>query len=351
LTPFFLALQLLATQDPSQNAQHVLRTDDVASVDLSTDDAKTDYALGFTVGSNIARGKPFAPDRAAAISNGLDDALSGKSAQVDMPTYGPKVQQMMSARTPPPPGLAEEKKKGTDFADTAAQQLGAEKLASGLVFKSIKAGSGANPTAADVVQVNYEGKLTDGTVFDASAKHGGPATFPLNHVIPCWTEGLQKLKMGGKAELVCPSSIAYGDMGHPPTIPGGATLVFTVELLGINRAGAQPGAAKATAKEEKAEKRRDASLLVCNAHYWRRKIQQEYANAKYGGVIDMEEVYFDEQQAAAEEPDENLAEAKKWLRENHVKPLPCRSFTLYDDGRYQDDAATDGDMTNKADAP
>jgi len=218
-----------------------------AKSDLSTDDAKTEYALGFTVGNNIARGKPFTSDQAAAISNGLGDALAGKTAQIDMPTYGPKVQQMMSARTPPPPGgpgapptaadpakLLEEKKKGTDFAEAAAKQAGAEKLASGLVFKSLTAGSGASPTAADVVQVNYEGKLTDGTVFDASAKHGGPATFPLNHVIPCWTEGVQKLKMGGKAELICPSSIAYGDMGHPPTIPGGATLVFTVELLDIN---------------------------------------------------------------------------------------------------------------------
>ena len=218
-----------------------------AKSDLSSEDAKTEYALGFTVGNNIARGKPFTSDQAAAISAGISDGLSGKSAQVDMPTYGPKVQQMMGARTPPPPGagpgtppsaadpakLAEEKKKGTDFADAAAKQPGAEKLASGLVFKSLAPGSGANPTAADVVQVNYEGKLTDGTVFDASAKHGGPATFPLNHVIPCWTEGVQKMKVGGKSRLVCPSDIAYGDQGRPG-IPGGSTLIFEIELLSIS---------------------------------------------------------------------------------------------------------------------
>ncbi len=157
-----------------------------AKPDLSTDEAKTDYALGFTVGTNIARGKPFTSDQAASIASGLGDALSSKTAQVDMPTFGPKVQQMMMARTPPPTGagpgappqpadpakLAEEKKKGADFAEVAAKQPGAEKLASGLVFKPLSAGSGASPTAADVVQVNYEGKLTDGTVFDASAKHG-----------------------------------------------------------------------------------------------------------------------------------------------------------------------------------
>jgi FKBP-type peptidyl-prolyl cis-trans isomerase FkpA len=224
-----------------------------AKPDLSTDDAKVHYALGFTVGSNMARGKPFTAEQAAAIAAGLDDSATSKTAQLDMQTYGPKVQQMMTARMgapgagpggpggpgapPADPGkLLEEKKKGADFAETAAKAPGAEKLASGLVFKSTSPGTGASPTATDVVKVNYEGKLTDGTVFDASSKHGGPASFPLNRVIPCWTEGVQKLKVGGKAQLVCPSSIAYGDTGHPPAIPGGATLVFTIELLDINAA-------------------------------------------------------------------------------------------------------------------
>jgi FKBP-type peptidyl-prolyl cis-trans isomerase FkpA len=81
--------------------------------------------------------------------------------------------------------------------------------------------------------VHYEGKLTDGTIFDSSVQRGEPASFPLNGVIPCWTEGMQKLKVGGKAKLVCPSAIAYGDQGRPPKIPGGATLVFEVELLEI----------------------------------------------------------------------------------------------------------------------
>ena len=205
--------------------------------DLSSDDAKTRYALGFTVGSNISRGKAFTADEAAAIAEGLGDGLVAKTAQVDMPTFGPKVQQMMMARqgqagagpgqppSPPTPAdpakILEEKKKGSDYADKASKEPGAEKLPSGMVFKSITPGAGASPTASDVVKVNYEGKLVDGTVFDASDKHGGPATFPLNHVIPCWTEGVQKLKVGGKAQLICPSAIAYGDNGHPPTIPGG----------------------------------------------------------------------------------------------------------------------------------
>ncbi len=115
----------------------------------------------------------------------------------------------------------------------AAKEPGAVVSASGLVYKSLKEGTGPSPKASDSVKANYKGTLTDGTKFDASADHGGPISFPLNRVIPCWTEGVQKIKMGGKAKLTCPSAIAYGPNGMGP-IPGGATLVFEVELVGIN---------------------------------------------------------------------------------------------------------------------
>ena len=114
------------------------------------------------------------------------------------------------------------------------------------MFKSLGGGAGEQPKAPDTVKVNYKGTLTDGTEFDSSYKRGQPAEFPLMGVIPCWTEGLQKMKTGEKARLVCPSSIAYGDQGRPPTIPGGATLVFEVELVGITTK-AQPGDAGAVA--------------------------------------------------------------------------------------------------------
>ena len=93
------------------------------------------------------------------------------------------------------------------------------------------------------MKVNYRGTLIDGNEFDSSYKRNEPVEFPLNTVIPCWVEALEKLSVGGKAKVVCPSEIAYGDQGRPPQIPGGATLVFEVELLGINPAGA-PAAAK-----------------------------------------------------------------------------------------------------------
>ncbi len=102
------------------------------------------------------------------------------------------------------------------------------------MFKSLKDGTGASPKATDTVKVNYKGSLVDGTKFDASADHGGPITFPLNRVIPCWTEGVQKMKVGGTAKLTCPSAIAYGPRGAGGVIPPNATLVFEVELIAIN---------------------------------------------------------------------------------------------------------------------
>jgi FKBP-type peptidyl-prolyl cis-trans isomerase FkpA len=103
---------------------------------------------------------------------------------------------------------------------------------SGLVYKSVKDGTGASPTATDVVRVHYKGTFPDGKEFDSSYKRGQPAEFPLNRVIKCWTEGVQKMKVGGKAQLVCPPAIAYGERGGGP-IPPNATLHFEVELLGI----------------------------------------------------------------------------------------------------------------------
>jgi FKBP-type peptidyl-prolyl cis-trans isomerase FkpA len=103
-----------------------------------------------------------------------------------------------------------------------------------LVYRSLREGKGASPTAADAVRVHYRGTLLDGTEFDSSYKRNEPATFPLNRVIPCWTEGVQRMKVGGKAELVCPPGLAYGERGAGGLIPPNATLRFEIELLAIN---------------------------------------------------------------------------------------------------------------------
>jgi len=122
-----------------------------------------------------------------------------------------------------------------EYLDKAAAEPGAQKTASGLIYRELQPGTGASPKATDTVRVHYRGTLIDGTEFDSSYKRNEPAEFPLNMVIPAWTEGVQKMKVGGKSHLVCPAHIAYGQRGAPPVIPGGATLIFEIELLGITK--------------------------------------------------------------------------------------------------------------------
>ena len=124
----------------------------------------------------------------------------------------------------------------TDLAATAAaKEPGAVVTASGLVYRSIKEGDGPSPAAIDKVKVHYRGTFPDGREFDSSYKRNQAAEFPLDHVIKCWTEGVQKMKVGGKAKLTCPASIAYGERGAGGVIPPNATLQFEVELLGISK--------------------------------------------------------------------------------------------------------------------
>jgi len=120
-----------------------------------------------------------------------------------------------------------------DLAATAAKEKGAVVTPSGLVYRALREGSGASPSAADTVKVHYRGTLTDGTEFDSSYKRNAPAQFPLGGVIPCWTEGVQRMKVGGKAQLVCPAAIAYGARGAGGVIPPNATLKFEIELLEV----------------------------------------------------------------------------------------------------------------------
>ena len=123
---------------------------------------------------------------------------------------------------------------GALFALGAAQAAEPVTTASGLVYESLKDGTGASPKASDTVRVHYRGTFPDsGKEFDSSIARGQPIEFPLSGVIPCWTEGVQKMKVGGKAKLTCPPAIAYGSRGACGVIPPNATLNFEVELLGI----------------------------------------------------------------------------------------------------------------------
>lgn len=121
----------------------------------------------------------------------------------------------------------------SNAAAEAAKEPGAVVTPSGLVFRSLKDGTGPSPTATDTVKVHYRGTFPDGREFDSSYKRNEAIEFPLSGVIKCWTEGVQKMKVGGKAKLTCPPSIAYGERGAGPAVPPNATLHFEVELLGI----------------------------------------------------------------------------------------------------------------------
>lgn len=116
-----------------------------------------------------------------------------------------------------------------------ASAVATETLPSGVMIMHTVVGTGALPNAVDRVKVHYRGTLADGTEFDSSYKRNEPAVFPLNRVVPCWTQGLQKIKVGGKATLTCPPATAYGERGAPGAVPPNATLTFEVELLAIER--------------------------------------------------------------------------------------------------------------------
>jgi FKBP-type peptidyl-prolyl cis-trans isomerase FkpA len=210
---------------------------------LATDDDKTLYALGVLLSRNL-EAFSLTPQEVDLVKAGLEDGALGKPTKVDAEKLGENVQNLYKKRMD---ALGQkDKDAGAAYLTKAAAEPGATKTASGIVIKTLTAGTGASPAATDEVKVHYEGTLVNGKVFDSSIKRGEPATFPLNGVIPCWTEAVQTMKVGGKAQIVCPSDLAYGERGSPPQIRPNNTLIFQVELLDIMKPGA-PGAPGAAA--------------------------------------------------------------------------------------------------------
>lgn len=189
-----------------------------------TEDEKAFYALGVALSQNIA-GFELAPAELELVKQGLSDGATGKAASFDPQPHFAKLQQLQQSRSAAAAKV---------HLDKAAAEKGAKKTPSGLIITTLTEGKGATPKATDTVKVHYHGTFPDGKVFDSSVQRKEPATFALNEVIACWTEGLQLMKVGGKSRLVCPGSIAYGERGRPG-IPPNATLVFEVELLEIQK--------------------------------------------------------------------------------------------------------------------
>ena len=208
-----------------------------------TEDQKSLYALGVHLNKQLSI-FDLTPDELKYVQQGMNDAASGKKLAVELEAQMPKIGEFAQARM----AKASEKTKAAakPFLEKAAAEAGAQKTASGLIYKEIKAGTGNQPKPTDTVKVHYVGTLMDGKEFDSSIKRGQPVEFPLGQIIPCWAEGVGMMKAGGKAKLVCPAELAYGDKGRPPVIPGGAPLVFEVELLEIKAAAAPAPSAPET---------------------------------------------------------------------------------------------------------
>jgi FKBP-type peptidyl-prolyl cis-trans isomerase len=196
----------------------------------TTEDQKVLYSIGVVIAKQLDVFNLSAKEL-EFVKQGIADSASRRQLVVESEVYQQKINQLAQSRMK----ITAEKQKITSkaFLESATKEKGAQSFASGLIYVPIKEGTGAQPKDTDTVKVNYTGKFVDGKVFDSSVTRGQPAEFQLNQVIKCWTEGVAKMKVGGKAKLVCPAAIAYGEQGRPPIIPGEAALIFEVELLNI----------------------------------------------------------------------------------------------------------------------
>jgi len=218
---------------------------------LGSEDEKTFYAMGLMLGQNLSK-LEMTENELKAFNKGIYTAAKNQKPELEWMEYQMKVQEMFQARMQ----KAGEKQKvdGKKFMENFLKESGVKKTESGLAYKVITEGTGATPKATDEVEVHYHGTLMDGTVFDSSVDRKETVTFPLDRVIKGWTEGLQLMKEGGKTKFVIPSELAYGEMGAPPKIPGGATLVFDVELIKIKKPGDKTAEKSANAVTDKKKK-------------------------------------------------------------------------------------------------
>ncbi len=200
-----------------------------AQTTADSEDQKVLYAIGLALAQQLTQ-LSLTADELERVQAGMSDSLLGRTPQVELQQYGPKIQPFVEARMAA--AAAEEKVASTAFVEQQAAEPGATRTESGIVISELAAGSGSSPSATDRVKVHYEGRLRDGRLFDSSRERGTPAEFNLDQVVPCWTEAVQTMRVGGKSRIVCPAELAYGDDGRPG-IPGGAALVFEVELLDI----------------------------------------------------------------------------------------------------------------------
>jgi FKBP-type peptidyl-prolyl cis-trans isomerase len=210
-------------------------------------DAQLVEEFGWFMGKRVGLTElEFNAAEVAAFVKGISASAGGKDSPYTLDQIGPKMDEFMQKKQTA--YLAKVKAQSTAANDAFFAKLKENKnvveLPSGLRYEILKAGEGPNPKSTDTVKVHYTGTLVDGTVFDSSVQRGEPAEFPLDGVIPGWTEGIQKINKGGKIKLYVPPQLGYGDEGNQ-RIPPAATLIFEVELLDIKAPAATPAAAPA----------------------------------------------------------------------------------------------------------
>lgn len=207
-------------------------------IELKTHKDKVSYVIGLRVGANMVRDSLDLDY--AALLQGIKDAWLDTSKQMMKPaecneTMATWQQEMQAKHVDRQKALgAKNREDGEKFLAENKKEPGVVALPSGLQYKIITEGKGPSPKAAETVTTNYVGTLINGHEFDSSYKHGQPAVFPVNGVIPGWTEALQLMKVGSKWKLFIPPELAYGDQGAGDVIPPGSTLIFELELLGIH---------------------------------------------------------------------------------------------------------------------
>ncbi|UPT73797.1 MAG: FKBP-type peptidyl-prolyl cis-trans isomerase [Elusimicrobiota bacterium] len=237
LLALFLAAPVLAGEPPKAAAPAApkaaaAKTETKAKDAFKTDDERRAYTVGYLMGRNIS---PFAlsASEIKAAQQGLSDAANAKAPGVDVRFYQPSINDMLAARM----GKAAEteKAKGKAFAEKWVKENKPKDIPGGGWYLETAAGTGAIPGKTDTVKVHYRGTTVDGVEFDSSYSRGEPTQFALNGVIACWTNGISMMKAGGKAKLLCPSDVAYGDPGRSGIKPG-ATLLFEAELVEVVKA-------------------------------------------------------------------------------------------------------------------
>ena len=208
-----------------------------AASDPSTEEDKALYAMGVFLANQIPL-LNLTAEEFKFVQQGFVDKATGEKIIAEPFAYQQQMDNVLQAKRKRAvdkeiANADKEKAKSKEYLENAAKEKGAQKTNSGLIYVPITVGTGKQPKSTDVVLVNFTGSLIDGKEFENTAKYGKPVPIPLNQFIKCWSEGVTKMKVGGKAKLVCPSSVAFGDVGITPTVPGGATVVYEVELLDV----------------------------------------------------------------------------------------------------------------------